>query len=160
MTFTVVLIVVLIAMWILYMVAPLRIEGKRLEEIDRQVQMRKEDVKEVEALKKEVVDLRSEISTVEEFKANRPMTLDILRELTTILPKSTWLTRVRVSGSTVNIEGYAISASTLLPKLEASKYFEKAEFASPTFRDKRMNADRFNIKMEIEGILEKEEAKQ
>jgi hypothetical protein len=35
-------------------------------------------------------------------------------------------------------------------------HFRKAEFASPTFRDARMNADRFNIKMEIEGI-EKEE---
>lgn len=159
MAFTVVLLMVLIAMWILYMVAPLRIEGKRLAEIDRQVQMRKEDVKEVEALKKEIGDLRSEIAAVEDFKADRPMTLDILRELTTIIPKNTWLTRVRVSESTVNIEGYATSASTLLPKLEASKYFEKAEFASPTFRDKRMNADRFNIKMQIEGIRQAEEAK-
>ena len=159
MTFTVVLIMVLIAMWILYMVAPLRIEGKRLAEIDRQVQMRKEDVKDVEALKKEIGDLRMEISAVEDFKADRPMALDILRELTMIIPKSTWLTRVRVSESTVNIEGYATSASTLLPKLETSKYFEKAEFASPTFRDKRMNADRFNIKMEIEGIRQAEEAK-
>jgi general secretion pathway protein L len=160
MTFTVVLIMVLIAMWILYMVAPLRIEGKRLEEIDRQVQVRKEDVRAVEALKKEIGDLRLEISAVEDFKANRPMTLDILRELTTIIPKSTWLTRVRVSESTVNIEGYATSASTLLPKLETSKYFKKAEFASPTFRDKRMNADRFNIKMEIEGIRQAEDAKE
>jgi len=159
MTFTVVLIMVLIAMWVLYMVAPLRIEGKRLEEIDRQVQVRKEDVRAVEVLKKEIDDLRLEISAVEDFKASRPMTLDIMRELTMITPKSTWLTRVRVSESTVNIEGYATSASTLLPKLEASKYFQKAEFASPTFRDKKMNADRFNIKMEIEGIRQAEEAK-
>lgn len=33
-------------------------------------------------------------------------------------------------------------------------YFKKAEFSSPTFRDTRMNADRFNIKMEIEGVKE------
>jgi general secretion pathway protein L len=159
MTFTVVLIIVLIAMWILYMIAPLRIEGKRLSELDRQLQLRKEDVRNVEALKTEIDDLRKEIAAVEDFKQNRPMTLDILRELTMIIPKSTWLTRVRVSESTINIEGYATSASTLLPKLEASKYFKKAEFASPTFRDKRMNADRFNIKMEIEGIQQAEETK-
>jgi general secretion pathway protein L len=160
MTFTFVLILVLIAVWILYLVAPLRIEGKRLDEIDRQIQLRKEDVKSVEALKKEIGDLRSEIFAIEDFKAQRPMALDIMRELTAIIPKSTWLTRVRISESTVNIEGYATSASTLLPKLEASSYFKKAEFASPTFRDKRMNADRFNIKMEIEGIRKEEEAKQ
>jgi general secretion pathway protein L len=160
MTFTVVLIMVLIAMWILYMIAPLRIEGKRLSELDRQLQLRKEDVRSVEALKTEIDDLRKEIAAVEDFKQNAPLTLDIMRELTMIIPKNTWLTRVRVSESTVNIEGYATSASTLLPKLEASNYFKKAEFASPTFRDKRMNADRFNIKMEIEGMQQTEETKQ
>ncbi len=156
MAFTGILILVLVVMWILYLIAPLRIEGKRLEEIDRQLQIRKEDVRNVEALKKEMDDLRTEILTVEDFKKDRPMSLGILKELTVIIPKSTWLTRVRVSESTVHIEGYAASASTLLPKLEASKYFERAEFASPTFRDKRMNADRFNIKMEIEGIMKEE----
>jgi len=159
-TFTGILILVLFVMWILYMGAPLRIEGKRLEEIERQVQMRKEDVRNVEALKKDIEALRSEISLIEDFKKSRPMTLDILKELTTIIPKNTWLTRVRISESSVNIEGYAASASTLLPKLEGSAYFKKAEFASPTFRDKRMNADRFNIKGEIEGIEPEEEKRE
>jgi hypothetical protein len=59
---------------------------------------------------------------------------------------------VRVTETTVEIEGYASSATELLPKLEASKLFRKSEFASPTFRDARMNADRFVIKMEIKGV--------
>lgn len=150
--FTIILIILIIAMWILYMIAPLRIEGKRLEEIDRQIMMRKEEVRKIEALKKEIDSLNNEITTINNFKENRPMTLNILKELTSILPKTAWLTRARITESTDEIEGYASSASMLLPKLEASNYFKKAEFASPTFRDARMNADRFNIKMEIEGI--------
>jgi len=152
MVFTVILMLSIIVMWILYMIAPLKIEGKRLNEIDRQIMLRKEEVRKVEALKKEIDAVNNEISTINNFKENRPMALTILKELTAILPKTTWLTRVRVTESTVDIEGYAGSASTLLPKLEASHYFKKAEFSSPTFRDARMNADRFNIKMEIEGI--------
>ncbi len=154
--FTIILMLSIIAMWILYIIAPLKIEGKRLNEIDRQIMIRKEDVKKVEALKKEIDALSNEISTISNFKENRPMALSILKELTAILPKTTWLTRVRITESTVDIEGYAGSASMLLPKLEASNYFKKAEFASPTFRDARMNADRFNIKMEIEGVKENE----
>jgi Tfp pilus assembly protein PilN len=80
------------------------------------------------------------------------MTLDILKELTAIVPKNAWLSRVRVSETNVDLEGYAASASGLLSKLEASSFFKKVEFSSPTFRDTRMNADRFNIKMEIEGV--------
>ncbi|MCL4492456.1 MAG: PilN domain-containing protein, partial [Nitrospirae bacterium] len=67
---------------------------------------------------------------------------------------STSFLRVRITGSTVEIEGYASSATELLPRLEASKVFRKAEFTSPTFRDARMNSDRFNIKMEIKRSKE------
>jgi len=152
MVFTVILMLSIIAMWILYMIAPLKIEGKRLNEIDRQIMLRKEDVRKVETLKKEIDTLNDEISTINNFKQNKPTALNILKELTAILPKTTWLTRVRITESTVDIEGYSSSASLLLPKLEASTSFKKAEFSSPTFRDARMNADRFNIKMEIEGV--------
>jgi Tfp pilus assembly protein PilN len=155
-TFTIILLLSIIAMWVLSMIAPLRIENKKLDEIDHQIMIRKEDIRKVEALKKEIDSLSKEISTINNFKANRPMSLTIMKELTSILPKTAWLTRVRITESTVDIEGYAGSASTLLPKLEASKYFKKAEFASPTFRDARMNADRFNIKMEIEGFKKDE----
>jgi Tfp pilus assembly protein PilN len=148
---TTILVLAILVMWSLYMVAPLRIEKKRLEEIDHQISLRKEDVKKVEALKKEIETVDTEVSTIDDFKGNRPMVLDVIKELTTILPQTTWLTRVRITETTVDIEGYASSATGLIPKLEASKYFKKAEFASPTFRDARQNADRFIIKMEIEG---------
>jgi Tfp pilus assembly protein PilN len=156
MIFTVTLMLSILAMWILYMIAPLKIEGTRLHEIDRQIMLRKEDVRKVETLKKEIDSLNDEISTINNFKENKPKALNILKELTAILPKTTWLTRVRITESTVDIEGYSSSASLLLPKLEASTSFKKAEFSSPTFRDARMNADRFNIKMEIEGIKKDE----
>lgn len=156
--FTLVLILGIIAMWILYLIAPLRIEEKRLQEIDRQIALRKDEVKKVEALKKELETLDQEIFTINNFKGKRPMSLNILKELTTIFPKTAWLSRLRITETTVEIEGYASSATGLLSKLEASPYFRKVEFASPTFRDTRMNSERFNIKMEIEGI-QKEEVK-
>ncbi len=153
---TALLLLIILGMYAIYIVAPLRIEKKRLEEIDHQISIRKEDVKKIEALKKDIEALNDEVSTIRNFKENKPVALNILKELTNILPDNTWLTRVRIMQSTVEIEGYAGSATGLLSKLEASKYFKKAEFASPTFRDTRQNADRFIIKMEIEGIKKEE----
>jgi general secretion pathway protein L len=149
---TVILLLMILGLWIVYLVAPMQIEQKRLVEIDRQLASRKEEVKKVEALKKERQALEGETATINDFKRNRRMSLDILKELTAILPKSAWLSRVRVSQTNLDLEGYASSATGLLSKLEASPFFKKVEFSSPTFRDTRMNADRFNIKMEIEGI--------
>ena len=149
----------LVALGILYILAPLRIEEKRLEEIDRRVAAIRPEVKKVETLKKEVEALESEVSTINNFKKGKPITLQILKELTAILPKSAWLTRARITDTTVEIEGYAAAATELLSKLEASPYLKKVEFASPTFRDVRLNSDRFVIKMEIEGPAKEAEGK-
>jgi hypothetical protein len=61
------------------------------------------------------------------------------------------LTRLKITDKTVDIEGYSASATEIILKLENSKYFQKVEFASPTFRDPRQNNDRFVIKMELKS---------
>ncbi len=149
---TIVLILAFLAAWVPYIVLPLDREEKRLEEINRQIALRKDEVKKVEALRKETDALNDETKAIQDFKEKSPMAIIILKELTTILPKDTWLTRTRLTDTTVELEGYAKSASEILPKLEQSKYFKKVEFAQPTIRDPRMEADRFVVKMEIEGF--------
>ena len=149
---TVILIVTLLAAWVPYITLPLQREEKRLDEINRQITLRKEEVKKVEALRKEVEALNDETNAIRDFKETKPMALAILKELTTTLPKDTWLTRTRIAETTVELEGYAKSASEILPKLEQSKYLKKVEFAQPTIRDPRMESDRFVIKMELEGF--------
>lgn len=156
-TASVILTAAIIVIWIIYLLAPLRVERERLRQITHAAASKKTEIKKVEDLKKAANDLTAEIASISSFKEGKPMALDIIKELTVVLPKSTWLTRVRVTETDVNIEGYAASASELLPKLEASKYFQKVEFASPTFRDVKMNSDRFVIKMEIEGIKKNNE---
>jgi Tfp pilus assembly protein PilN len=156
---TAVLAALLLGLWIVYQLAPVQLETKRLADIERQIKLHKSGVKDWEALKNQIDSVNSEIETINGFKENRPMTLTILKELTAVLPQSAWLTRMSIGQSTVNIEGYTTSsASELLSRLEASKHLGKAEFASPTFRDVHMKADRFNIKMEIRGIKEEKGA--
>ena len=149
---TVALVVVSVGLFISCIVAPLLHETKRVEEIKRQIAMRKEGVRKVEELKKEIDGVVKDIGAIEDFKEKRPMLLAILKEITTILPKNVWLTRARVTDTGVELEGYAPSASSLLSKLEESKYLKKVEFAMPTTRDQRLKADRFLLKMEREGF--------
>lgn len=148
---TILLLLAIAAVWIFYLVAPLKIEEKRLQKISGQITLKKEEAKKVEALKKEAESLHERISEINNFKHDSTMTMNVLRELTSILPKNAWLSRARITSTSVDIEGYAGKATELLPKLEASKYFRKVEFSSPIMRDARMTAEKFNIKMEIEG---------
>jgi general secretion pathway protein L len=157
MAVTILLLSILIASGLFWMVSPLQIEEKKGAIIDQEIAARKDEVAKVEALKKELEGLEKEIAAINAFRTARPLTINLLKEMTRILPNSVWLSRVRVTESTVEIEGYAASATDILPKLEASRYFKKVEFASPTTRDVRLNADRFIVKMEIEELPEEKE---
>jgi Tfp pilus assembly protein PilN len=145
---TVVLLSLCVLLLIGFLISPVWIEGKRLEEIEQQIALRKEEVRKVEALKKEIDVINSEIVAVEQFKRNREMVLDVMKNLSTILPQNAWLSRLRVTGTIVEIEGYAHSATEVLSKLEASNAFKKAEFATQTIKDGRTNTDRFSIRMQ------------
>jgi Tfp pilus assembly protein PilN len=148
---TVLLMLAMAGIGLFYLIAPLRVEEIKLQQISSQIGQKKEEAKKVEALKKEAESLGAESALINNFKNDSIMTLDIIKELTAILPRTAWITRIKVTATSVEITGYAAAATELLPKLEASKYFRKVEFASPTMRDAKMNTDRFNIRMELEN---------
>ena len=158
MAFTIVLLIVLAGLGLFRMLSPLQVAAWKVEAIGREIVVHKDEARKVEMLKKDLANLEKEISIIDDFKDSRPMVLNLLKELTGILPKDAWLSRVRIAESSVEIEGYAALATPILSKLEASEYFDKVEFASATFKDIRLNADRFNIKMQIEGLSEKKTA--
>jgi Tfp pilus assembly protein PilN len=149
---TAVLSLVLGSCLVSYLFVPLQVEKDRLREIDRQINMRKDEVRSIEKIKSDIEVLSKQIALVNNFRHDKPFDIDLVKELTLVMPKNVWLTRIRIAGPQVNIEGYAPSATSLIQLLEGSKYFQKAEFSSPTFRDARMNMDRFQIKMEIKNL--------
>ncbi len=137
------------------LIVPLQMERARIDRIEEEIALRRNDVRAIEALRQETSVIDTDISAIRNFKESAPMSLDIMKELTVILPKNVWLTRLRLTGETVEIEGYAASATEVLPRLEQSALFTSVEFSSPTIRDTRLNADRFVIKMEIERFQKK-----
>jgi len=148
---TVALFALILSIGMFYFIAPVVIGQRTVEEIDREITALKPEMKKVEALKKEADTLSSEVTTINNFKKQNVSSLNIVKEMTSILPAKTWLTHLRIADPAVEIDGYASSAAEIIPRLENSKYFQKVEFASPTFRDSRRNTDRFVIKMELEG---------
>ncbi|MCX8026576.1 MAG: PilN domain-containing protein [Thermodesulfovibrionales bacterium] len=147
---TILLFLCLLAIICAYFFAPVHIEKKKISYLESLINQRKPELKRAEALQKEKDTLINEITDIEDFKHSKTMTIDIMKEMTNVLPKNAWLTRFRIADKKIEIEGYASSASELLAKLEASKYFEKVEFSSPTYRDQMMKMDRFQIKMDLE----------
>jgi Tfp pilus assembly protein PilN len=157
-----ILFLLIVGLMIANVIAPMNMEEERLREIERQMMTLKDEVGKVEAIRKQKDMLYEEVETIREFKDSNYMMLTFVKELTSIIPKTSWLSRIRITEDKVHIEGYSMSSpADLLQKMEESDYLRKVEFASPTFRDRGMNADKFVIMGNIEGLeVEDDEKKE
>jgi general secretion pathway protein L len=77
--------------------------------------------------------------------------LNILRELTEIIPDDAWLTEFNYKDERreIRLSGYAVSASELLPILEQSDLFENVRFTSPITTDRRFKKEQFRLEMQV-----------
>lgn len=82
-------------------------------------------------------------------KQSIPARVDLLRELTAILPDDTWVDRLQIKGDSVQIIGQSGKASALIGIVEASKLFNGAAFTSPVTTDPRTGKERFMLSARV-----------
>jgi len=73
----------------------------------------------------------------------------LLKELADVVPRDAYLTTFRFRSGKVELEGFAKSASDLVPLLERSPFFKNAQFTSPVTKVQD-NQERFSLATEIE----------
>lgn len=83
------------------------------------------------------------------LKAERPMTVQILDELTRLLPDTVYLSEFSADGDTVAISGFAKSASGLVPILGRSQMFADATLIAPVTFDDARNKERFSYRLRL-----------
>jgi general secretion pathway protein L len=82
-------------------------------------------------------------------KQTIPARVDLLRELTVILPDDTWVERLQIRGDNAQIIGQSGKASALIGIVESSKLFRGAGFTSPVTTDPRTGKERFVLSARI-----------
>lgn len=74
-----------------------------------------------------------------------PLAIDLVNELTKILPDGTWIERLEIRGDELHLRGQSSEASNLIALVEGSKWFQNATFRSPVTNDTRTGKDRFYL---------------
>jgi general secretion pathway protein L len=104
----------------------------------------------------QALDLREQLDKILETsrmlarkKQSIPARVDLLQELTVILPDDTWVERLQIKGDSVQIIGQSGKASALIGIVESSKLFSGAGFTSPVTTDPRTGKERFVLSARI-----------
>lgn len=83
-------------------------------------------------------------------RSEAPTILEILNELTLIMPDDTWIARLEVYGTRLSIQGESDNASSLIAIVENARFFKDARFSSPVINNPRSGQDRFALQAELD----------
>jgi general secretion pathway protein L len=100
-------------------------------------------------LREEVEHLGTGSRFLVEKKQAAPLVLEIVNELTHILPDDTWINRLDIKGQEVQIQGQSVSAAALIPLIESSERLHNPRFRSPVTKMPRSNTERFHLSAEV-----------
>jgi len=109
----------------------------------------KTDAEASQALRGELDRLIPESRFFANLKNQSVAAIDVLNELSLVLPDDTWLQRLQLSGSALNLQGESAAASRLIALMENSIMFRHATFSTVVARDTRSGRERFQITAEV-----------
>ncbi len=109
------------------------------------------------AIDKQVDVLRRRIQLLDDLRRHPRADMDVLAELTRILPPPTWLNVMQISPKQVVVGGETSEAAPLLSLLDSSRLFEGSEFQAPPTRlpgsdQFRSGGEAFRIRTNREGV--------
>jgi general secretion pathway protein L len=143
------LLLILLLLFIGNLILPLWQKSILLKKLEKELEENKSKANQVAALRDQVTSARNENRFLEEKKRTTWSVLDILLELTLLLPDDTWVSNFEVRDNTVHLHGQSMASASLIPILETSKLFQNVTFRSPVTRSKKNNTERFHISAEL-----------
>ncbi len=128
-----------------------------LASVTEEIRKRKPEVEAVEKLQKQQEVYGKEISELEKIQSEEISKVEMLKELTRLLPPTVWIWNMKYNGKEIEISGFADSASDLISLLDKSPLFDKVEFLAPVTKERQIKPEgaqekeRFKIRAKIEA---------
>ncbi|MEZ5590278.1 MAG: PilN domain-containing protein [Gammaproteobacteria bacterium] len=89
-----------------------------------------------------------------EKRRQSALMVDVLNELTALLPDNTYLEQLSVRNGQLELRGQSAEATALISLIEDSKLFAQTTFRSPVVKDNRTGQDRFVISATVTPVPE------
>lgn len=130
-------------------ILPILMSDAQEEELRRELKTVTKVAKEVEGLRETAEKQAQQAVFLLKKKRQEPAMVDMLEELSKLIPDQTSLNGLQYRERRVVMQGQSPAASSLIEVLEASPYFKNTSFVSPVTKDVSSGQERFQIASEI-----------
>ncbi len=146
-----VLAAVSVALLIIALVLPPAVHKQRLDQLEQEVAAARSDAQGGLELRQQVERITKTSEFLTQKKLSGVLVLQILEEVSRILPDNTWLTRFDVNSSEIQLHGQSGSAAALIELLESSPLFRDARFRSPVVQVRQTDLEQFHLSVQLEA---------
>lgn len=129
--------------------------NQKVARAQREVEELRPIIEEVEAFKAKQSELERKITVIKDLKAAQAGPVELMDKVSRALPDLLWLESMRVTGSTVSINGQALNTNAIAAFIE--NLDKVPEFEEPDTRDvsKVSNGYKFQLTFKFEFKVEK-----
>ncbi|MDX1460099.1 MAG: hypothetical protein R3348_03500 [Xanthomonadales bacterium] len=133
------------------MLQSLWLRQHQIEEISAAIDSVRSEAMQVQRIRDRIADASEAAGFLNGKRAEVPPTVEVLNEVTRILPDDTYLDRLLIDATSVQIQGKSANAQRLIELVNESALFEDAAFRGPTRLDSRTQREMFDINAQIVG---------
>jgi general secretion pathway protein L len=124
--------------------------GAEIDALNERVAAEGQQAVRIERIAREIAATRREFAALAREKRG-PLAIQVLADLTHVLPDGTWLSEITIDGRKVHIQGNSPAASELIGRIDSSGRFANAQFESPVVQDTQLRADHFSMAFDVAG---------
>ncbi|MDH4019120.1 MAG: PilN domain-containing protein [Xanthomonadales bacterium] len=136
---------VAVFLMILVMAQSLWLREHQLEVIDEAIENVRAEAMAVQQIRQQIDDATEAAGFLQNRKIENGYKLEMLAELTRILPDNTYLDRLSMNEGTTQMQGKSGNAQSLIELINNSPQFENASFRGPTRLDNRSGKEIFDL---------------
>ncbi|PKM42231.1 MAG: hypothetical protein CVV05_19020 [Gammaproteobacteria bacterium HGW-Gammaproteobacteria-1] len=136
---------------VLVLAVPLWHRHQALAALEEEVTNLLPQVRSAEQLQAETGDRLEQIRQIHQRKYATPPVLDVLQQLSRLVPDEAWAGQVEIRDGRVRLSGEAAAASEMVQTLTTSGYFADPKFEAPLTQNPRNGRERFVISLAVKG---------
>ena len=124
--------------------------GKRrhLQRLEKKLAVVRLEADKLSGIRKQNQATIDHFETLAGHVREQSVTIDLLKELTEVIPQDSWLSSLAIRGQKIHLQGTSASATAVVKALEDSPLFDKVHFDSPVV--KKGSSETFKIIVDLE----------
>ncbi|MEE4216669.1 MAG: PilN domain-containing protein [Xanthomonadales bacterium] len=136
---------------VMVMTFSLYLRGHQVHELEEAIAEVRGEAMQVDRIRKQIEGASEAAGFLATRRASSPLAVELLADITRILPDDTFLERLVIGRTSVQMQGKSRNAQQLIEKVNESAYLDAAAFRGSTRLDARTGLEIFEINAQVTG---------